>query len=242
MRLFTISVFATILSFSIQAQDMAFGLKGGLSLGSQKWNSYERDPLIAYHGIVFVESAEETNSFGVFSQLGYHQKGSAIRGRNFLNPINGEFTRPPAQEFIFHNLSLVVGGKKKLEFSGNAKLYYLFGMRGDYTLTTNLDEYEEINQFSGFFPFPQFVQRWNYGVTVGGGIEFPFTDLIGAIIEFTANPDFSAQYRQPPLNLNVINPWNSPGNQTPIGERVIRNLTFEISIGFRFLRKVIYID
>lgn len=239
MKGFLTIVFAVLISFTSQSQDFAFGLKGGLLIGAQKWNSYERDPLIAYHGIAFIESAEETNSFSVLAQLGYHQKGSAIRGRNFFNPINGEFTRPPAQEFIFHNLSLTVGGKQKLDFAGNAKVYYLFGIRGDYTLTTNLDEYEEINQYSGFFPFPQFVQNWNYGVTVGGGLEFPFTDLIGAMVEFTINPDFSAQYKQPQIN-NITDPFS--GQNRSIGERTIRNLTFEITVGFRFLRRVVYID
>lgn len=223
------------------AQGTAFGLKGGLSLGVQKWNGFDQDPLIKYYGIAFVESADETAQFAVFAQAGYHLKGSAIRNRNFFNPINGQFTRPPAQEFIFKNVALTLGGKRKYEFSDLTKAYYLFGLRGDYTLGTNLDEYKEINEFNNsfFFPDDRFVRRWNYGVTLGGGFEFAFSELIGAMIEFTLNPDFSFQYRQPSIP-NVTDPFT--GQARTIPERTIRNITFEVTAGFRFLRKVEYID
>lgn len=212
-----------------------------MTLGVQKWNGFQQDPLLKYHGIAFVESADETAQFAIFAQGGYHLKGSAIRGRNFFNPINGQYTRPPALQFIFQNVSATatLGAKRKYDFGVNNKMYYLIGIRGDYTVGTNLEEYEEINQFSGFFPFEQFVRKWNYGVTLGGGFEVPFTELIGGTLEFTVNPDFSAQYKQPAIP-NIIDPFT--GNNRTLPERTIRNLTFEVTLGIRFLRIVEYID
>jgi hypothetical protein len=119
------------------------------------------------------------------------------------------------------------------------KAYYLFGLRGDYTLSTNLKEYEDINKFSGFFPFEQFVRKVNYGVTLGGGFEFPFGSLVGSNLEFTINPDFSTQYKQPAIN-NIIDPWS--GNNMTLSERTIRNITFEVTLGIRLIRLVEYID
>ena len=57
----------------------AFGIKGGPTIGLQQWEGFEQDPLFKYHGIAFIESISEENAFGVFAQLGYHQKGSMRR-------------------------------------------------------------------------------------------------------------------------------------------------------------------
>jgi len=65
---------------------------------------------------------------------------------------------------------------------------------------------------------------------------------VGMTLEFTVNPDFSNQYNQPQID-NVIDP--NPNSIRPtftIPERQIRNLTFEVTAGFRFLRIVEYID
>jgi hypothetical protein len=234
----TVAVLA-LFATGIFAQSTAFGIKGGMTLSNQTWGGFQRDPLFKYHGIVFIESAEETDQFSVFAQAGYHLKGSAIRNRNFYNPLNGQYTRPPAQQFIFRNISLALGAKRKFPLGANSNVYYLFGIRGDYTLSTNLGEYAEINQYSGFFPFEEFVRKWNYGAIAGGGFEFPFGDLAGAILEFTVNPDFSLQYKQPEIP-NIIDPYT--GSNRTLGERTIRNLTFEVTLGIRLLRIVEYID
>ena len=234
-----------VLGLSSEAQEYGgyyFGVKGGLLLGTQAWNNFERDPLLKYHGIAFIESLDETGQFSLFAQTGLHQKGSAIRGRNFIG-VNGETFRPPAQEFIFNNIVLTVGGKKKNWLSASSKWHYLFGLRGDYTVDTNLDQYEALNEACNtlFYPDDGFVQNWNYGVTIGGGFEFELSELVGALLEFTVNPDFSLQYRQPSVS-NVLNTCSASGVNSSIPERTIRNITFEITAGFRFLRKVEYVD
>ena len=228
---------------SSKAQDYGgfyFGLKGGLLLGTQSWNNFERDPLVKYHGTAFIETYDESGRVSLFAQAGLHRKGSAIRGRNFIG-TNGEPFRAPTQEFVFNNISLTLGGKKKNYLSETSTWHYLFGLRGDYTVSTNLKEYEALNELTNslFFPMDDFVRDINYGVTLGGGFEFALSELVGAIIEFTINPDFSFQYRQPSIP-NVYNPYT--GTERSIGERTIRNVTFEATVGFRFLRRVEYID
>lgn len=227
---------------SLQAQSYAYGIKGGATIGFQKWDNFSRDPLFKYHGILFIESAPESNEFAVFAQAGFHIKGSAIRNRNAFNPNSGITFRPATREFQFRNFSLTLGGKQKYDLGASSKVYYLIGLRGDYTLNTNLSEYEEFNQaFPAFaiYPYEAFVRKFNYGVTVGGGMEFLISDKISGIVEFTVNPDFSRQYRQPPLP-NLRDPIT--GNNITTDERQITNTTFEISVGLRFLQEVEYID
>lgn len=222
------------------AQGTAYTIKGGLTLGIQKWNGFDQDPLFKYHGAISAESLDETSLFSVFAQAGYHIKGSALRNGSFIDQ-NNNFYRLPAQEFLFKNVSLILGAKRKYDITDAMRGYYLFGLRGDYTLGTNLDKYEAANEFNGslYYPINGFVRKWNYGVTLGGGAEFSLGELLGASLELTVNPDFSYQYKQPAIP-NVINPYTR--QPTTISERTIRNVTFEISAGFRLLRKVEYVD
>lgn len=247
---YLVLVFCSCLSFSCLAQSYAFGLKGGLTVGTQKWdNSFEREPLFRQHAIAFIESAEEEEPFALFAQAGYHTKGSAIRTfRGVFTQVDGSQVEVPATStpFLFNNVSVTLGAKQKFDFSGEKKLYYLFGIRGDYTVSTKLrPDNLSANAsllYGNLYPFDEFVNRFNYGATVGGGIELPFADLAGLILEFTVNPDFSYQYNQPEIR-NVINPNPFGGtNRIDIPERQIVNLTFELSLGFRFINKVVYID
>ncbi len=238
--------FACLGSVSAFCQSTAFGVKGGPTVGFQKVNGFDQDALLKWHGIAFVESLEEEAPVAVFAQLGYHLKGSAIRSKNFASSIVIDgitYSRPPSQEFIFQNVSLTLGAKRKRELTDKAMGYVLFGLRGDYTVGTNLDKYEKFNQdprFVGYYPIEGFVKKLNYGVTLGGGIEFAFAELIGGLLELTVNPDFSPQYKQPAININTTDPYT--GQPRIISERITRNLTFEITAGFRFIRKVEYID
>ncbi|MCB0609892.1 MAG: outer membrane beta-barrel protein [Lewinellaceae bacterium] len=228
------------------AQSYGFGLKGGLTIGTQNWNSFERDPLLKYHGIAFIESYDPEDPFALFAQVGYHVKGSAIRRRNFYNPNTSTFFQPPAYQFLFNNLSLTLGAKQKFGFTGNSKTYYMIGVRGDYTLSTNLGEYESFNETNpgySIFPFNDnnFIRRFNYGLTVGGGIEKPLGEYVDLILEFSVNPDFSLQYQQPAIP-NVYVAYGTGTDRRTLEERRIRNITFELTVGFRFLHIIEFVD
>jgi hypothetical protein len=245
MKNFTIFTFLSLnlLVFSgLNAQGTAYTLKGGLTLGVQQWNSFDQDPLFKYHGAISAESLDESAQFSIYAQAGYHLKGSALRNQQFFNINNpNQPFRLPAQEFIFRNISVVLGAKRKYELSDRLMAYYLIGLRGDYTLSTNLKEYKALNEANNtlFYPADEYVRKWNYGVALGGGFEFSLGELVGANLEFTVNPDFSQQYRQPQIN-NVYNPFTRQNGNIP--ERIVRNVTFEISAGFRLLRIVEYVD
>ncbi|MBK8879808.1 MAG: hypothetical protein IPN74_15100 [Haliscomenobacter sp.] len=231
----------------VHSQSYAFGLKGGLTIATQKWdNSFQRDPLFRQHAILFIESVEEDQPFALFAQGGYHVKGSAIRTyRSVYTQPDGSMVEVPSftTPFVFNNLSLTLGAKQKFPFTGQKKLYYLFGIRGDYTVSTKLRPDNLANNYLfSIYPFEEFVNEFNYGATVGGGIELPFTELVGLVLELTVNPDFTKQYNQPIIR-NVINPNPFGGsNLIDIPERQIVNTTFEVTLGFRFINKIVYID
>lgn len=212
------------------AQSFWFGPKGVMSFNVQQWNGFERDPYVSFNGDIFIETEDEFSRSSLYAQIGYHTRGSSSR----VNFLNGNAFN---QSFQFNNLVLEIAAKQKLTSKINAGPYYLLGVRGEYTLSTNLNEFNSFG--SAFYPIDDFVRKLNYGVTVGGGWEFEFSELIGGLIELTVNPDLSKQYDQPPLQ-NVINPFN---NQTVnLQAREVRNLSFEVKFGLRFMRKVEYID
>lgn len=233
---------------ALSAQSYYFGVKGGLTVGIQQWgNSFSsREPLFRYHGIAFIESAEEDAPWALFAQLGYHIKGSATRTFRTTVPLpDGSSVTVPAREipFEFRNASLTAGAKQKFDlgYSGT-KWYYMLGVRADYTLSTLLrpEFVEEDDPTAIYYPFEGFVNKFNYGITVGGGIDFTLGEFVGMFLEMTVNPDFSLQYNQPRINnLTNPNPF-SQSQTTSIPQREIRNTTFELTLGFRFLHKIIY--
>jgi len=231
----------TLCVSALNAQEtFAWGVKGGLLVGLQKWEGIQRDPLLKYHGSVFIESVPEDNAFSLYAQGGLHLKGSALRNQRYFFP-NGDIFSPPTTQFIFRNASVVLGAKQKFDFGVSGKKFYSFGVRADYTISTNLDDFKNGTTPAPItFPDNFFVRKFNYGVSIGGGLEFPFNELVGAIVDLTINPDFSFQYQQPALG-NVSSP-SVPGQVISIPERKIVNVTLELSVGFRFLRKVEYID
>lgn len=236
-----ITLFFCLISLSTFAQgSFAWGVKGGLSAGFQTWNNYQRDPLFRYHGDIYIETYDGPDANALYAQAGYHVRGSALRNQNFTNVLTGQVGRLPTQAFIFNNVAISTGFKQRFDLGLN-KGYYAVGIRGEYTLSDNLDDFQTLNTSIGslYFPFPEAVRDFNYGLTLSGGLEFNFSELIGGIVEFSLSPDLSDQYRQPAI-ANVYDPFT--GTERTIPERKIRNITAEISVGFRFLRIVEYID
>lgn len=229
-------LFLTTLFFFPQegnTQSYFFGAKIGPTVAFQQWNNFERDPLFSYHFAAFVETySEEGSTSSLYAQLGYHNRGSAIRVFDFFNSINLN------QTFEFRNVSLQFGGKRVLLPDNNWQPYYNLGVRLEYTVGTNLAQYERFA--SPFYPLDVFVNKLNYGVTIGGGFQKYISPKLDMAVEFNISPDLSLQYEQEAIP-NVINPFN-PGQATTLQERSVRNLSLEISVVFRFLREIIYID
>ena len=224
----------------VEAQSYAFGVKGGLTIGTQTWGRNNgRDPLFAYHGVAFIETVTEANEFALFAEGGWHVRGSSVFRPRFVD-LNGNLFTGNNTRYEFRNVALVLGGKQKFPFGANALVYYSLGIRGEYTINTNLAQYESIFSLNRIFhPLNAFVRDLNYGVSIGGGFEFPFTEYISGIFEVSLHPDFSLQYRQPPID-NVFDPIS--GTDRNYGELLIRNNSLEISLGIRFLRIIEYID
>ncbi|MBP9196576.1 MAG: hypothetical protein KBF35_02830 [Saprospiraceae bacterium] len=219
------------------SQSFWFGAKGGAAMNFQSWGdgsfsgSVNRDPLFSLNGDIFIESYDEYKKGTLYAQVGFHTRGSSFRFFSF----NNTFTEQ--QGFKFRNIVAEVGAKKTLNLGKELEPYFILGIRGEYTIGTNLDDY--INFGSLYYPVSEFVRKFNYGVTAGGGFEMKMSELSNVFVEFSLQPDLSFQYEQQPL-FNVIDPWTSqPVN---LGLRQVRNLAIELKIGVKFLRKVEYID
>lgn len=214
-------------------QGFVFGPKGGATFGLQNWNGIDREPLISYHGAIFLESYNPESLSSLYTQLGYHKRGSSEDVFFFTGGGTGFRQR---QTFEFNNLSLVLGAKRKIGDPTQSALFYGFGLRLEYTLSNNLDQYE---QYTGYFPIPAYVNNFNYGATVSFGYELHFNRLSGLIIEGSISPDFSKQYEQPG-GFSIISPIT--GQSLLLREQSIRNITFELSLGIRLVREIIYLD
>lgn len=210
-----------------------FGPKGGMVLGFQNWNNFQRDPLFAYCGDVFIESLDPNRKGSLFASIGYHVRGSAVR------VINNNAGFRYSQGFRFNNLSLMVGAKKKFRKTGNWDSFYHIGIRGEYNLGTDFGERGANLQTAGFFPFEELTNKFTYGISGGAGVEYFMSEFVSPFVEFTISPDLSFQYKQGAIG-NVTNPYT--GQATTLPEREIRNLSIELTVGFKFLRKVIYVD
>lgn len=232
---YTVVVFCLFLSTTsgIKGQGSIFGPKGGLAFGLQTWNGYDREPLLAYHGALYVESNRESGLGALFAEVGYHTRGSSENVFFFTGGGSGFRSK---QNFKFNNLSAIFGAKKYFKPGSGSVPYFGFGLRLDYTLSTNLSQYET---YAGYFPLEFYVNKFNYGGSASAGYTFPFSELIGAFIEISVHPDFSKQYEQPG-GIAIISPLT--GQSIRLREQSIRNISFEVSLGFRFVHKVIYLD
>jgi hypothetical protein len=245
MRKYLTCIYALLLTPSVfLAQGSAFGIKGGLSVANQNFNdgsAYNNGLLLAYHGDVYIENNPEDNTSVLYAQAGYHVRGHARRfQRGVAETAGGNLVEVPGftQRFAFNNAVLGVGFKKR-NVLGRENAYYTLGMRGEYTVSTSLPNAGS-SIYSLFFLTKDFVRKINYGLSLGGGLEFPFSELVGGFVELNVHPDISRQYFQPPLNISFTDPFGQRYNGFP--EQTSRNLTLEITLGLRFLKKVIYTD
>ena len=231
---FVLVLFLGNTHFSV-AQSFIFGPKLGPTLGLQQWNGIQRDVLLTGHASVFIESYEEDNPSSLYAQLGYHVRGSAERDI-VVNAFQGDTFRRNVK-YKFNNVSLLLGAKRILNLEPEFKPFYTLGVRAEYTLSTNLDRFEG-SAFQLYFPSNFFVNKFNYGISAGGGFQYEMNDLIGGTVELTISPDISKQYEQQAIP-NIIDPRNVGSTRT-LPEQNVRNLSVEISVSLRLLRKVEY--
>jgi len=229
-----LSIFLIALFFLTQAdaQSFWFGPKLGPTVGFQQWNNFDRQPLFTRHAAIFIESfADEDDNGAVYAQLGYHTRGSSIR---FTNGFTSDIF---SEGIEFYNLSLQGGIKRFLKKNNKSSTYYMVGARLEYTINTNLQDANS-ESIDPFFPIDDFTNKFNYGISFGGGINYSLSELFGGFVEVSFHPDVSFQYQQAALPTGITNPFT--GTIQTIGERQIRNLTLEITFGINILRKVIY--
>lgn len=218
-------------------QSTWFGAKGGGAMNFQSWSdgsfssSSNSNTLFSLNGDLFVESYDEEKKGSLYAQLGFHTRGSAFRFFSFNNTFSN------VQGFKYRNIVLELGAKKPFDLDKEFDPYFILGIRGEYTVGTNLEDYLSFG--SPFYPDQQFVRKFNYGLTFGGGFETYLSELSNVFVEMSLQPDLSFQYMQPPL-VNIRDPWTQQNINLPL--RQSRNLSIELKVGARFLRKVEYID
>ncbi|MGB4958970.1 MAG: hypothetical protein WBO36_05805, partial [Saprospiraceae bacterium] len=138
--------------------------------------------------------------------------------------------------YRFNNVVLDIGAKKLINLDKEFMPYFILGVRGEYTVGNNFDNLLTFNSLV----YPEFIRKFNYGVTFGGGFELPMSEMSNVFLEFSVHPDLSFQYEQLPL-YNVISPW-PPYDRINLGLTQVKNLSIEAKVGIKFLRKVEYID
>lgn len=226
------------------AQDagFVFAVKGGPTMASQRWNATERNILPSYHAGILLESASdwrEANSiwlrtnFGAW--LGYHRKGSAIRVQyqdpaNLNNVIRDRIATP------FHALALNLHAKG--QFWHNPRLLSYYGIGAHLTYTVAHDT-------SMFLLDKRYVNKFNYGLWIAGGVEISLGKKapVSLILEASITPDISRQVFIPPgIPIQFRDVGGTVQNYSSQEQRVT-NLIFEISVGFKFLKpKYEYIE
>lgn len=227
IKLLSVFLFVFCLQLLVHSQVNGFGIKGGPSLGYQKWGgSNQRDPLLRWHVAIFFDSESSDSKNVIYSQLGYHVKGGGIR---FPFSIDQHGNRLPGGTYgmEFHNISLDLGLKRFIK-QGPWKPYYAVGIRGEYTVNTHFEIYENLQEWTC---------KWNYGISIKLGSEFKFQKFIHGGIELNIAPDLSKQIYVP-ASIRRINPWT--GQAEPGYEQSTVNTTLELSLYLRFLQIIEY--
>lgn len=207
---------------STQAQDNAYGFIGGMTLGTQKWNGFNRDPLLSWNGRAFYESIV-TDKFSAVMELGLHNRGSGVLSQYIIQGQSGLTTN--YSKMVLRNVSLLGGAKQVYDLKENTEAFVKLGVRLEYTVADNFEIFEQ---------YTEAIQPFNYGITLGGGFHFgPKDGPIQFILDAQVSPDFSQQLFAPQANI-----WNRYTQQyQTFPEQKVSNLSFEISLGVRWVNK-----
>jgi len=203
-----------------------FAIKGGLSINNQNWErQITTDLLFTPSFDMMAESYDSGSASRVYAQLGFHQRGSALGGFGFRRFAS----------YKFNNVVLELGGRRMALDGEKWDGYYMLGLRGEYTLSTNLSETSNTSVFN--LVIDDYVRKFNYGVTIGGGFEYDLGDYKQIFVEVVFSPDLSAQYDQP-YEFTVINPFPVVGGSTEnitISPQKVRNYSLELKVGYKWL-------
>lgn len=227
-----------LLISQLQAQGTAFVFKGGLTVGTQRWNGVDASrALFSYHGAAAAEFlggwkasknsevANSQTSFGI--QAGYHRKGNAIRVR-FQDPAAPDNVVRYTLKNEFNSASVLLYAKGARLTNAQSEVYYLLGLRLDYTIN-----YSMLTQ-----GYDNYVNKFNYGVTLGGGYTYyiPNTRL-GLFVEASISPDISRQIYVP-AGIPVQYQIDGITYSYPSEELKVHNLILELSLGLKLLPPV----
>jgi hypothetical protein len=229
-RSFLAGCLLTILPASHEAQGYIFGFMGGPTLSNQRVSGFQREPFLRYHGLIYIESTSEINPNALYARLGYHIKGSAVNIHRVYD-FSGNELPGRSYSMEFHNASLSLGFKQRREF-GKLFYHYAFGIRGDYNVKT---------EFGALFKGLEGSEnKFTYGVNVDVGMEFPLSELASVVVELGFSPDLAQQIFIPPQPTGYTYQHN--GEEIILPETNLTNIVFEARVGFRFWRKIIYVD
>lgn len=215
----------------------AYGFKGGLTLGAQKWNTQERELLPGYHGAITIESRDQELGISLVGDFGWHMKGSrqVIRAGSGINPITNQTITYPRRSLRqpFNNLMVVVAAKKMSQLNDFFNYYYGLGVHGDYNLSYEV-RYNYVDQLGEEIrPLDQYRNRFTYGGTVLAGIEYLAGNSGALFFEVSFHPDISKQINLP---TGITYYDRVTGAARQLGKQEVVNFPIEISVGYKFFR------
>jgi hypothetical protein len=222
MKRIFILIIGLLAILDVQAQDNAYGLLGGLTVGTQRWNTFERDPLLTWNFRGFYESILN-DGLSVPIEFGYHNRGSAFIYQGLAFGTNQFVTE--SYRIQIGNISVLGAAKKIYKLKDNIEAYAKLGVRLEYSVA---DSFEILQQYA------EAIQPFNYGFTLGGGLHFgPVDGPVQFVLDFQISPDFSQQIYSPPGS------YTHPVTRQPVqfSEQKVVNLSLEISLGIRFVNK-----
>jgi hypothetical protein len=215
-----------ILIFSeAEAQDNAYGVLGGLTIATQKWNGFERDPLLTWNARFFYESVLN-DRLSVVGEFGLHNRGSGILAQ-YIVPGTGNL-QTNYSKMVLRNASFMGAAKQIYDIKDGVDAYVKLGLRVEYTVADTFEIFEQ---------YAEAIRPFNYGVTFGGGFHFgPKDGPIQFVLDAQVSPDFSQQLYAPPAQI-----YNRFTQQyQTFSEQKVTNLSFEITLGIRFVNKYYY--
>jgi len=219
---YTITALFLFCSFT-QAQQMGFGVKGGLLVGTQQ----SKRALMSYHADFVFESmgkwqGENTpRRLGFVAQLGYHRRGASYNSGFFG-------TNTFVVNDLFHNISLATLLKGNFKVSKSVLPYYAAGIRLDVTVAN-----EVVNNLDA-----QGVTPLNFGFWLGAGIDWEPPKLpFGLFFELNVSPDVTPQvFFMRGTKVQYVDPFRSTTSVRTFSEdyRII-NLSIEVTFGVKFI-------